>query len=68
MNAEGQTGGPPPPPIARRPEGLFRAVRSWTLTDKDLADRAILNAGTEVDTSDPVFVRYPHLFMKVEER
>lgn len=58
-----------PPPVAGPPSGKFRSVRSWTIPDPDLQDRAILNAGTVVDASDPTYLRYPHLFVQdVEER
>jgi hypothetical protein len=61
---------PAPDPVAKPPTGRFRAVRSWTLADPDLvATRGRINAGEIVDASDPVFRRYPHLFVQhVEER
>lgn len=64
--------GPPtaPDPVAQPPTGRFRAVRSWTLADPDLAaSRGRINAGEVVDAGDPVFRRYPHLFVAdIEER
>ena len=63
---------PPTPaaPVARRPSGRFRAVRSWSLADPYLPERGgRLNAGDLVDANDEVYRRYPHLFVPhVEER
>ena len=61
--------GPAPDPIARPPSGRFRALRSWTLSDPDLAHIARVNAGQLVDASSEVYRRYPQLFVQdIEER
>lgn len=66
-NAEGPSEAPKAAPIAEPATGPFRAVRNWTLADPDFQDRSRINAGEIVDASDPVFRRYPHLFVKHTE-
>jgi hypothetical protein len=69
LNVEENQHDQPSPPLARPPMGKFRAVGTWMLGDEDLQQRARINVGDVVDASDPVYRRYPHLFIPViEER